>query len=148
MKKTRYTFIIIATAILASLASCTLETSDAGDYDGFWHLTRMDTIATGGVNDMSKEKIFWSFQNKLMEADDKSGAHQSILMRYEQTKTQLTLNTPYAYDRDNGDKLLADSTLLLPYGINKTEEKFDVVTLKGGKMVLQSEKLKLTFKRF
>lgn len=148
MRKTRYTFIIIAAAISASLASCTLETSDAGDYDGFWHLTRMDTIQTGGVNDLSKEKIFWSFQNKLMEADDKSGAHQSILMRYVHTKTQLTLNTPYGYDRENGDKPLSDSTLLLPYGINKTEEKFDVVTLKGGKMVLQSEKLKLTFKRF
>lgn len=147
MRKTRYIF-ITAAAISAALASCTLETSDAGDYDGFWHMTRIDTIETGGINDLSKEKIFWSFQNKLMEADDKSGVHQSILMRYEQTKTQLTLHTPYGYDRDNGDKLLSDSTLLMPYGINKTEEKFDVVTLKGGKMVLQSEKLKLTFKRF
>ena len=83
-----------------------------------------------------------------MQADDKNEKLAKILMRFNQTNTQLTLHTPYVYDRENGDVPLSDSTLLIPYGINKTEEKFDVVTLKGGKMVLQSEKLKLTLNKF
>ncbi len=151
MRKTICGILIAATTILTTmtLASCDIETSSAaGDFNGMWHLTRVDTIATGGVLDLKNEKLFWAFQNKLMQADDKNEKLAKILMRFNQTNTQLTLHTPYCYDRENGDKPLTDSTLLIPYGINKTEEKFDVVTLKGGKMVLQSEKLKLTLKKF
>ena len=151
MRKTTCGILIAATTILTTmtLASCDIETSSAaGDFNGMWHLTRVDTIATGGVLDLKNEKLFWAFQNKLMQADDKNEKLAKILMRFNQTNTQLTLHTPYCYDRENGDKPLTDSTLLIPYGINKTEEKFDVVTLKGGKMVLQSEKLKLTLKKF
>lgn len=151
MRKTICGILIAATTILTtmSLASCDIETSSAaGDFNGMWHLTRVDTIATGGVLNLKNEKLFWAFQNKLMQADDKNEKLAKILMRFNQTNTQLTLHTPYCYDRENGDKPLTDSTLLIPYGINKTEEKFDVVTLKGGKMVLQSEKLKLTLKKF
>ena len=151
MRKTICGILIAATTILTTmtLASCDIETSSAaGDFNGMWHLTRVDTIATGGVLDLKNEKLFWAFQNKLMQADDKNEKLAKILMRFNQTNTQLTLHTPYVYDRENGDVPLTDSTLLIPYGINKTEEKFDVVTLKGGKMVLQSEKLKLTLKKF
>ena len=151
MRKTICGILIAATTILTtmSLASCDIETSSAaGDFNGMWHLTRVDTIATGGVLNLKNEKLFWAFQNKLMQADDKNEKLAKILMRSNQTNTQLTLHTPYVYDRENGDVPLTDSTLLIPYGINKTEEKFDVVTLKGGKMVLQSEKLKLTLKKF
>ncbi len=151
MRKTICGILIAATTILTTmtLASCDIETSSAaGDFNGMWHLTRVDTLATGGVLDLKNEKLFWAFQNKLMQADDKNEKLAKILMRFNQTNTQLTLHTPYVYDRENGDKPLTDSTLLIPYGINKTEEKFDVVTLKGGKMVLQSEKLKLTLKKF
>ncbi len=151
MRKTICGILIAATTILTTmtLASCDIETSSAaGDFNGMWHLTRVDTIATGGVLNLKNEKLFWAFQNKLMQADDKNEKLAKILMRFNQTNTQLTLHTPYCYDRENGDKPLTDSTLLIPYGINKTEEKFDVVTLKGGKMVLQSEKLKLTLKKF
>ena len=151
MRKTICGILIAATTILTtmSLASCDIETSSAaGDFNGMWHLTRVDTIATGGVLNLKNEKLFWAFQNKLMQADDKNEKLAKILMRFNQTNTQLTLHTPYVYDRENGDVPLSDSTLLIPYGINKTEEKFDVVTLKGGKMVLQSEKLKLTLNKF
>ena len=151
MRKTICGILIAATTILTTmtLASCDIETSSAaGDFNGMWHLTRVDTIATGGVLDLKNEKLFWAFQNKLMQADDKNEKLAKILMRFNQTNTQLTLHTPYVYDRENGDVPLSDPTLLAPYGINKTEEKFDVVTLKGGKMVLQSEKLKLTLKKF
>ena len=151
MRKTICGILIAATTILTTmtLASCDIETSSAaGDFNGMWHLTRVDTIATGGVLNLKNEKLFWAFQNKLMQADDKNEKLAKILMRFNQTNTQLTLHTPYVYDRENGDVPLSDPTLLAPYGINKLEEKFDVVTLKGGKMVLQSEKLKLTLKKF
>ena len=103
MKKT----LILLAAAISLLHSCTLETSSAGDFDGMWRLTRVDTLATGGVLDLSKEKIFWSFQFKLMEADDKSGNHRSILMRYNSGGGKLVLNAPYAYNREEGDEQLS-----------------------------------------
>lgn len=151
MRKTICGILIAATTILTTmtLASCDIETSsDAGDFNGMWHLTRVDTIATGGVLDLKNEKLFWAFQNKLMQADDKNEKLAKILMRFNQTNTQLTLHTPYVYDRENGDVPLSDPTLLAPYGINKLEENFQVLKLTGSKMVLQSETLKLTFKGF
>ena len=152
MRKTICGLLVAATTILATLTtftSCDLETSSAaGDFNGLWHLIRIDTLATGGVLDLKNEKLFWAFQNKLMQADDKNEKLAKILMRFNQTNTQLTLHTPYVYDRENGDVPLSDPTLLAPYGINKLEENFQVIKLTGSKMVLQSETLKLTFKGF
>lgn len=151
MRKTICGILTAATTIITTLtlASCDIETSsEAGDFNGMWHLTRVDTLATGGTLDLKKEKLFWSFQNKLMQADDKNWMHQRVLMRFSQTKTQLTLNDPYIYNREEGDEPVSDPTPLRPYGINGVEEKFDVVTLTGSKMVLQSETLRLTFKGF
>ncbi len=144
----KITHAICATILAATtLYSCTLESANGGDFDGMWHLTNIDTLATGGSRDMSKELIFWSFENKLMEADDKSGAHQSVLFRFNDDDGTLTLSSPYAYDRNNGDQALTDSTLLLPFGINKIEESFQVLQNKGSRLKLQSATLKLTFKR-
>lgn len=140
------------TAIVATTAffisSCTLETLSAGKFDGMWHLTKVDTIATGGTLDLSKERIYWSFQFKLMEAEDKDGNHRIILMRYNNSNNKLVLNAPYAYNREEGDEKLSDPTLLKPYGINNTEEEFDIVKINGNKMQLQSKMLKLSFKKF
>jgi hypothetical protein len=140
---------IIGAAFLtvAAISSCTLESSNAGAFDGMWHLTAVDTLSTGGAKDMGEEMIFWSFENKLMEADDKSGTHQSVLFRFKDNDGKLTLSNPYAYDRTNGDKLITDSTMLMPFGINKLQEEFQILRNKGGRLELQSATLKLSFKR-
>ena len=57
-------------------------------------------------------------------------------------------STPYAYNREEGDEPLSDITLLKPSGINKTEEEFQVLSISGSKMKLQSEMLVLSFKKF
>ena len=50
-------------AVMASvMGACTLETSGNGDLDGFWHLVAVDTVDTGGVLNLSDERLFWSFQ--------------------------------------------------------------------------------------
>lgn len=133
---------------LSSLASCELETSDAGDLEGLWHLTRVDTLATGGVLDLSQKYIYWSFQFKLMQADNKQGLHDIVLMRYDHTGNTLTLSSPHIYDREEGDHPQTEPTRLRPYGINNLEEPFEVLKLSGSRMQLQSEMLKLTFRKF
>lgn len=51
--------IYLIAAISLVLSSCTIETSDNGDFDGFWHLERVDTLATGNYLDLSRERVFW-----------------------------------------------------------------------------------------
>ncbi len=53
----------LATTLL--LASCNVETSDNGPLDGFWHLERVDTLATGGTTDYSSGYVFWGVQKDL-----------------------------------------------------------------------------------
>lgn len=148
MKKARAIIYGLLAATALSFASCDLETSSAGDFDGMWHLTRVDTIATGGVLDLSRQRIFWSFQFKLMEADDKDGFHHSVLMRYDKSGGTLKLNSPYVYNREEGDKPLDEPSLLKPFGINNIEEEFKVLKVDGSKMQLQSSMLKLSFRKF
>lgn len=150
MKKMKYIVAasIAALSVASAVSSCDLETSSAGDFDGMWHLTSVDTIATGGRCDLSREKIYWSFQYKLMEADDKNGNHRSILMRYNENGKKLVLNSPYAYNRTEGDEPLTEPTLLKPFGINKVEEEFQVNKVSGSRMQLQSDMLILNFKKF
>ena len=69
-------------------------------------------------------------------------------MRFSSGGGKLVLNSPYAYNREEGDEPLSDITLLKPYGINKTEEEFQVLSISGSNMKLQSEMLVLSFKKF
>ena len=140
MRKILYTIVALIAVMAAMMFNaCTIETSEAGDFEGMWHLTRVDTIATGGVLNKSNDKMYWSFQFKLMQA---------ILMRYIAGDGTLKLHTPYIYNRGNGDKPLEDTNPLKPYGINNLEEEFQVLKLGGGKMQLKSDLLILTFRKF
>lgn len=40
---------LCAVALGSALASCSLETDDAGNLGGMWHMVSVDTLATGGV---------------------------------------------------------------------------------------------------
>ena len=52
--------------LLPFVSSCTIENYDDGGLDGFWHLEQVDTLSTGGSNDLSSVKRFWGFQGKLL----------------------------------------------------------------------------------
>ena len=85
MKLSRY----IPLALLACLAgihlaSCEIEGSPNGDFDGFWHMERIDTIATQGVLDLSADHKFWAVQNRLIRIN-------STLFHFERKDGLLTL---------------------------------------------------------
>ena len=63
-KNSRATLLIAAIigALLMSLTSCEIETSDNGKLDGFWHLERVDTLATGKSVDYTNKLVFWGVQ--------------------------------------------------------------------------------------
>ena len=153
MKK--YIFIIIATL---ALASCEMETSDNDKLDGYWHLERVDTLATGGTTDYSGQKAFWGTQYNLIALRDQgTTGHKRFYLRFRQTSDSLNITKAYEdhwhEDNQNGD-VGGDIPIEEPdddlrfYGINNLPEGFAKERLDGSRMVLRSKTLRLTFRKF
>lgn len=111
----------------------------------------MKIESTTGVasEDLSEQVIFWSFQAKLLQMEDKTGNHNSYLYRFRIDNDQLTLTSPYQFDRENGDRPLSayESTLAL-YGIKSLTPVFRIEELDRRKMVLNDGSVRLYFDKF
>ena len=141
-------FLLPVLALLFS--SCSLETdNDAGDLEGMWHLVRIEESATNTHTDVSNEVIFWSFQAKLLQMEAKTGQHYSYLYRFRIDNDQLTLTSPYQFDRENGDRPLTayESTLGL-YGIKSLTSVFRIEKIYRRKMILNDGAVRLYFDKF
>lgn len=134
---------------LFSLSACEIETHDNDKLDGFWHLERVDTIATGGVCDMSKELVYWSVQSMFVEVSERSKVNNDkYFFSFSHRDGKLSLFDARLSDRSNGDPEVEDPIILQPYGISKLNETFEVMQLTGSKMQLKSESLLLVFRKF
>lgn len=147
-KSNKLIFLLPVLALLFS--SCSLETdNDAGDLEGMWHLVRIEESVTNTHTDVSNEVIFWSFQAKLLQMEDKTGQHYSYLYRFRIDNDQLTLTSPYQFDRENGDRPLTiyESTLGL-YGIKSITPVFRIEKIDRRKMILNDGAVRLYFDKF
>lgn len=144
--------IFLLTSLALLLSACTLETDNgAGDLEGMWHLVRIENLVTGAsssVKDLSSQKVFWSFQARLLELDDKSG-ESSYLYRFQIDNGQLTLKDPYLYDRENGDRPLSvyDSHLET-YGIKSLTPILKIESVRKRKLILSDSNVRLYFDKF
>ena len=140
--------IIIAALTVSCLASCDLETSDNGDLDGFWHMERVDTLATGGVCDLSERRVFWSVQVGLVNVTDYDKEARGYLFHFENVNSSLRLYDPYKDNREEGDIKVEDPSILSPYGVNALDETFRIEGLSANRMTLATDELRLSFKKF
>ena len=144
---TFFSTILLAVASL-SITSCSLERTSHGNLYGMWHLEHIDTLATGGTCSLAKQRLFWSFQGRLLDLSDKDNNHRHCLARFLHQGDSLKLHSPYEYDREHGDKPLTASTLLIPYGIGSLQEGFRVESLSSSKLILRSKHLQLRLRKF
>ena len=140
MKKLFYFFI----TLLPLLTSCELETSDNGDFDGFWHLVSVDTLANAQHQDLSQKRIFWAVQLHLIQlrgADrkDEGGDGREYYEQFKLEQNQLTLFNPIVTEEHLDE--------IRPYGINALTEHFDVLLLNKDEMILKSSTLQLQFRK-
>lgn len=149
MKRNKIRYILLSMVVLLSLSACEIETHDNDKLDGFWHLERVDTIATGGVCDMSKELVYWSVQSMFVEVSERSKVNNDkYFFSFSHRDGKLSLFDARLSDRSNGDPEVEDPIILHPYGISKLNETFEVMQLTGSKMQLKSESLLLVFRKF
>jgi hypothetical protein len=150
MKRLIYTLTLIY--VIFGFSSCELETSDNGGLDGNWQLLSIDTLNTGGTNNMKDKQIFYAVQFHLINIYARNVNNEYItpesFFHFSQTcdslilySTDITQNDTYAHK----DSFL---TGLRPLGINSLEEHFKIETLNSKSMVLKSKELRLHFRSF
>ena len=135
------------------MAGCDKENSDNGELDGFWQMTEITEApggfcATMGSTDMRQSGITWSFQGHLLELRDVTDHQKDIMMSFEHKGGELRVYNPYFVERDSGDIKITDANPLIPYGISKTDETFQVVELSSSEMVLSSTNCSLRFRKY
>ncbi len=149
MKRNKIRYILLSMVALFSLSACEIETHDNDKLDGFWHLERVDTIATGGVCDKSKDLVFWSVQSMFVEVSERSKVdNNKYIFSFSHSNGKLSLFDARLSDRRKGDPEVEDPAILQPYGVSKLNETFEVTQLTGSKMQLKSETLLLVFRKF
>lgn len=150
-------FFCMMTSMMFSMmfSSCTLESSDNGDLDGFWHLEQIDTLATGNSADFSKKYVFWGIEHKLIAVKETDSNKDKFYLRFVQTSDSLKITQAFVNHghQDNGDDggdipVTEVSADLQYFGLNALPEGFQKEALSGSKMILKSKTLRLKFKKF
>lgn len=140
---------IFVLAMLLVVSACDLERSKNGKFDGYWHLTSVDTLATGNQLDLSEELIFWAVQLHLLNVVDhrRDSTHLGYLLRFNLKNNRLEVYEPYINNKEEGDIKLTDPTPLKPFGINGLKDKFNVDRLENGYLELSNDSLRLSFRK-
>lgn len=130
------------------ITSCTLDSSDNGALDGYWQLSSIDTLANGHSVNMRDSGIFWAFNFNLLVTRSTKEPSGEILYDFENTDDNLILSNPYILYRDSSDIKVTDVNLLKKYGVNSLLETFTIEHLNSNKMVLQSNLVRLNFRKY
>ena len=140
-------YLSILFAFILCLSACELETSHNGKLDGWWLLTAVDTLQTGGHANVEAQQCTWAFQGRLLELRDVHGQRGDYLLSFTQHGDDLLLSHPYLSARDSGDIAVQTPQPLHPYGIQTLSEQFSITTIDRRSMVLTSASLRLYFRR-
>jgi hypothetical protein len=133
------------------LVSCEIETSGNGKLDGYWQMSQVDTLATGGVADTRESFIYWGVQGKLLQirySENDVYLSEGLLFRFENNNSILTLSSPFVHHLYETDEPIDDVEILKPFGIYRLEEKFAIEQLDDKCMVLTNDVLRLHFRRY
>ena len=131
--------------------SCDLETSGNGDLDGYWQMSQVDTLATGGVADTRESLIYWGIQGNLLQirySENNLYLGEGLLFRFEKKEPLLTLSSPMVHHLYETDEPIDDVEVLKPFGIYRLEEVFSIDRLDDKYMVLTNDVLRLHFRKY
>lgn len=144
MKKVFY---IIISLFSLLFFSCEIETSSNGKLDGNWQLQSCDTLSTGGICDMKRSGIYWAFENHLLQIRNIEKG-EKILFRFERASNTLTIHSPHRFESRYETVPVEDVDQLIPFGIQGTEDTFQMEKLSGGILVLSNQQLRLHFRKY
>lgn len=132
------------------LVGCDTASSDNGELDGMWYLTKVDTLSNGHFADYRSKRVFWSFQGTLAQFTYGDGENHYYMSRFDHKASRLKLSGLFFYNRSKGDRILDSETLdeIRPFGINNLSNEYVVKRLDENKMILQDDVLCLHFEKY
>ena len=145
----RKIFYILILGVL--FVSCELETSGNDELDGYWQMSQVDTLSTGGVADTREALVYWGIQGKLLQIRfSETGTYlgEGFMFRFNREDDVLTLSSPILHHLYKTDEPITDVEVLKPYGIFDLEEVFAIEELNDHNMVLTNDVLRLHFRRY
>lgn len=143
--------IVYILTLSVMLVSCELETSGNKELDGYWQMSQVDTLSTGGVADTREALVYWGVQGKLLQirfSENGKFLGEGLLFRFNRENGMLTLSSPILHHLYETDEPISDVELLKPFGIFNLEEVFSIEELNDDVMVLASDTLRLHFRRY
>lgn len=143
--------IVYLLALCAMLVSCEIETSGNKELDGYWQMSQVDTLSTGGVADTREALVYWGIQGNLLQirfSENGKFLGEGFLFRFNWEGNTLTLSSPIQHHLYETDEAIEDAEVLNPYGIFNLEEVFTIEKLDDHDMVLTNALLRLHFRRY
>lgn len=140
---------ILALSIL--MVSCELETSGNKELDGYWQMSQVDTLSTGGVADTREALIYWGIQGKLLQirfSENEKNLGEGIFFRFNRDGSNLTLYSPALHHLYETDVPIEDVEILKPFGIFNLEEVFHLDVLNDDELVVSNDRLRLHFRKY
>lgn len=147
-----------------TICACSnFESSGNGDFDGYWQLETIDTLATGSTTDMHDSLVFWAVQHHLIELCSRQVEPQTFSYKY--------FSVFYHFNR-SGDMLhfIADSIgqpkdmpvidlrgsldpyatieQVQVYGFSRFDETFRILQLDNDNMTLESARFRMHFRKY
>lgn len=143
-------FISVMAIVCCMLVGCETWSSDNGELDGIWYLSRVDSLENYNFSPYREKRVFWSFQGTIMQAHSSSDLLTKFMCKFERKNNSLRVYSPYLYDRMNGDEYLTEDDIIrvADFGINNLDETFNIETLNNSTMVLRGNKLRLIFEKY
>lgn len=146
--------ILALLSLAIGLASCEIEDACSDyNYDGFWHLQRIDTIGGGSNTAIAKSQLFWAKQHNLLQLIDVHRQQPTCLLRYEIIRKVgeadiFRVYDPYIDDREHGDTPITDPSVLSPYGIQSLDATYRIEDDMDYPLVLNDGHYRLYFEEF
>ena len=143
--------IVYILTLCVTLVSCELETSGNKELDGYWQMSEVDTLSTGGVADTREALIYWGVQGKLLQirfSENGKYLGEGFMFRFNREDDFLTLSSPILHHLYKTDEPVKDVEVLKPYGIFNLEEVFYLEGLNDDVLVVSNDNLRLHFRRY
>lgn len=138
--------IIYIIGVVSLFTSCDFVTSDNGDLDGFWQMTTKEDLRTGQEEDMRDLMISWAFQGGLVQMNSRD--LEEVTGQFDLTENSLKVWNLNQFTHEDGDAKIEDVNVLHQFGVYQLEETFKILELNKNTLRLQSDSVRLNFRKY
>ena len=105
-------------------------------------------METGGTLHLDDRLVFWAVQKNLLQFYDREQKTRSYVLRFEKINSKLRLYEPRYHKTQSEDIDVENPEVMRIYGMWNSDQTYEILSLGSDKMILESEGIRLNFKRY